>query len=287
MTRKFSVLMSVYHKDDPSYFETALNSLIQQTVPPDEIVLVKDGPISEELEEVISTFHEKYDDLKIVEIKINSGLGNALNEGLKYCRYDLVARMDSDDISEPDRFGEQVAVFEADNTISICGGWISEFEGNPTNILSYRRVPIEHADIIRMAHSMSPMNHVTVMFKKSDVMAVGSYMPFYQFEDYYLWVRLIKAGFKFKNVPFILVNVRGGRDMASRRGGGKYIRTELKFQSFLLKSGMITHFEYLKNCAVRTTVRMLPNSLRSRVYTMIRLYQQSKPSCSCSDSSSL
>lgn len=287
MTRKFSVLMSVYHKDDPSYFETALNSLIQQTVPPDEIVLVKDGPISEELEEVISIFHKKYNELKIVALKTNSGLGNALNEGMKYCSHELVARMDSDDISEPDRFEKQLAMFEADDTISICGGWISEFEGSPSNILSFRRVPTGHADIIRMAHSMSPMNHVTVMFKKSDIIAVGSYLPFYQFEDYYLWVRLIKAGFKFKNVPSILVNVRGGRDMASRRGGGKYIRTELKFQNFLLKSGLITHFEYLKNCAVRTTVRMLPNSLRSRVYAMIRLYQQSKPSCSYTDSSSL
>lgn len=280
---KFSVLMSIYAKERPEFLRQALDSVFNQTVVPDEVVIVEDGPLTAELYAALDEYGNLYPQLKRVPLATNGGLGKALNEGLKHCSNELVARMDTDDICVPERFEKQLAVFEADDTISICGGWISEFEGSPSNILSFRRVPTGHADIIRMAHSMSPMNHVTVMFKKSDIIAVGSYLPFYQFEDYYLWVRLIKAGFKFKNVPSILVNVRGGRDMASRRGGGKYIRTELKFQNFLLKSGLITHFEYLKNCAVRTTVRMLPNSLRSRVYAMIRLYQQSKPSCSCSD----
>lgn len=276
MKEKFSVLMSVYHKDDPTYLDTALNSLTEQTAVPDEIVLVKDGPVSQQLEDVIDAFHKKFRNLKIVALEKNSGLGNALNQGLKHCSHELVARMDSDDISEPHRFEKQLAAFESDGKISICGGWISEFEGSPDNILLYRRVATRHEDIVKMARSMSPMNHVTVMFKKSHVMEVGSYLPFFQFEDYYLWIRLIKAGRLFSNIPSVLVNVRGGREMASRRGGLKYIKAEMRFQKILLNSGIISSKDFVKNCVIRSVVRLLPNAARSWVYGRIRKYQSSQ-----------
>ncbi|MCS2794563.1 glycosyltransferase [Bacteroides faecis] len=153
---KFSVLMSVYAREQSTYLEEALRSVFEQTVPPSEVVLVKDGPLTTELETVIASFAERYKSLKIVALAKNMGLGNALNVGLSACTYRLVARMDSDDLSLPNRFETQLKAFEKDLEVSVVGGWISEFENNPKQIISYRKVPefdceIKHFFFIKMS----------------------------------------------------------------------------------------------------------------------------------------
>lgn len=270
---KFSVLMSVYIKEKPDYLRHSLDSIFHQTAAPDEVIIVEDGSLTAALYSVLSEYQQMYPQLRRIPLAKNAGLGNALNEGLKFCSYELVARMDTDDISLPERFEKQLKAFELNPDLTICGGWISEFEDNPSNIVSYRAVKNSHEEILKMARIMSPMNHVTVMFRKTHIIEVGSYQPFYQFEDYYLWVRLIKSGRKFLNLPDILVNVRGGREMASRRGGLRYINSEIKFQKLLLRNKIISFPLFIKNVFIRTTVRLLPNNFRTYIYELIRRRQ--------------
>lgn len=272
MKKQFSVLMSVYAKEKPEYLSDALDSVIEQTVIPCEVVLVEDGPLTSDLLDVIQMYKER---INIVSVKLskNSGLGAALNKGLEACSYELIARMDSDDLSLPTRFEKQLDVFSNSPEVSICGGWISEFSNKSDNITGYRKVPLNHQEIKDYFKRMSPMNHVTVMFRKSAVLSVGGYRPFHQFEDYWLWARMLKDGAIFKNIPDILVNVRGGAEMSGRRGGIKYIRSEFRFQKEILRLKLIDERSFVYNLFVRTIVRILPNSFRSISYKCIRKYQ--------------
>ena len=189
--KEFSVLMSVYAREQSEHLIAALHSVFEQTVSPTEVVLVEDGPLTTELNTVITDFSERYSALKIVKLAKNMGLGNALNVGLSACTYSLVARMDSDDLSLPNRFETQLKVFEKDLEVSVVGGWISEFENNPEQIISYRKVPEFDSEIKHFFCSKSPVNHVTVMFRKEDILKVGGYQHFYCLEDYWLWTRTV------------------------------------------------------------------------------------------------
>lgn len=266
---KFSVLMSVYAHEQSAYLKEALRSVFNQTVPPSEVVLVKDGLLTTELEAVIASFAERYKSLKIVALAKNMGLGNALNVGLSACTYDLVARMDSDDLSLPNRFETQLKAFEKYLEVSVVGGWISEFENNPKQIISYRKVPEFDCEIKHFFCSKSPVNHVTVMFRKEDILKVGGYQHFYCLEDYWLWTRMINEGLKFYNIQNILVNVRGGAAMAARRGGWKYVKSEIKLQWQIWRMGLISVYMFLRNVCVRFSIHMMPNQLRCFVYKRI------------------
>lgn len=266
---KFSVLMSVYKREQGEYLKEALRSIFQQTVPPSEVVLVKDGPLTDELENVIADFVKRYDTLKVIALSENRGLGNALNVGLDACTNDLVARMDSDDLSLSDRFETQLRAFETDPEVSVVGGWITEFEENPDQIITYRKVPESDSELKNFFTSRNPLNHVTVMFRKKDVQEAGGYQHFHLFEDYWLWARMIKNGVKFHNVQKVLVNVRGGAAMAARRGGWKYVKSAVKFQWRIWKMGLISVGQLLKNIFIRFCVYMMPNELRSWIYKNI------------------
>ncbi len=163
----FSVLISVYYKEKPEYLEDAINSIFNQTLLPKEVILVEDGKLTDELYAVINILKEKYHEIKTVRLKENQGLGSALNEGLKYCSYDIVARMDSDDISMPNRFRLQIDFLENHPDIDIISGWIDEFYGNKENIISTRKIPEEHNDIVKFGKSRNPINHPATMFRKS------------------------------------------------------------------------------------------------------------------------
>lgn len=265
----FSVLMSVYAREQSAFLKEALRSVFEQTVPPSEVVLVKDGPLTTELETVIASFAEHYKNLKIVALAKNMGLGNALNVGLSACTYRLVARMDSDDLSLPGRFETQLRVFDEYPDVSVVGGWISEFENNPEQIISYRRVPEFDCEIKHFFCSKCPVNHMTVMFRKEDILKVGGYQHFYLLEDYWLWTRMINEGCKFYNIQNILVNVRGGAAMAARRGGWKYAKSEIRFQRKILQMGLISLHIFLRNVCVRFSIRMIPTGLRSWVYEKV------------------
>lgn len=186
------MLMSVYAREQSAYLKEALRSVFEQTVPPSEVVLVKDGPLTTELEAVIASFAGRYKSLKIVALTQNMGLGNALNVGLSACTYRLVARMDSDDLSLPGRFEAQLRVFDEYPDVSVVGGWISEFDKDPKDIISYRKLPQTDRELKLICQLKNPLNHMTVMFSKKDVLNAGGYQHFYLFEDYWLWVRMIK-----------------------------------------------------------------------------------------------
>lgn len=264
--RNFSVLMSVYAREQSDYLKVALRSLFAQTVLPTEIVLVKDGPLTQELDNVIADFCEKYDSIKVVKIAKNAGLGNALNVGLAACTNDLVARMDSDDLSFPKRFEAQLHVFKNDSKVDVVGAWIDEFEETTSNIISTRKLPENHKDIFQYAKSRCPVNHPVVMFKKQSVLDAGGYQHFPLFEDYYLWIRMLQNGAKFYNIQESLLYFRSSPAMFKRRGGLKYVTTELRFQNLLKKIQFITYSEYLYNVSVRVITRMMPNSLRAILY---------------------
>lgn len=264
---KYSVLMSVYKNEIVEYFIQAVESLLNQTIQPEQIVLVRDGGVYEELQNVIDKYVNEYPDVfTYLPLEQNGGLGNALRYGLTYCRNELIGRMDTDDISVPDRFEKQLEFMKNNPDVDIVGGNISEFTNEPTEIVDYRIVPQTHGDICLYLKSRSPFNHVTVMFKKSALEKAGSYESFYLFEDWYLWVKMYLSGAKFANINVVLVNVRIS-DMANRRGGMKYYRSCVKLLNYMKKNQVIGWGKYAKTCVVRFCgYVLLPNKMREWAY---------------------
>ena len=262
----FSVLLSIYNRESPISLCQSLDSIFVQTVSPNEVVLVEDGPLSSELNDIISEYSAKYPILKIIPLPTNQGLGKALNEGLKHCSYDIVARMDTDDIAKPDRFEKQIRVFQEHPELDVVGAWIDEFEETTSNIISTRKLPEVHDDICQFAKKRNPENHPVIMFRKQAVLAAGGYQHFPLFEDYYLWIRMLQNGAKFYNIQESLLYFRFSPAMFKRRGGLKYVTTELRFQNQLRNLGFITSSEYLYNVFIRVITRMMPNSLRAILY---------------------
>ena len=264
---KVSVLMSVYKKENAEYFKQAMDSVINQTLAPEQIVLVRDGEVPELLQQTIDEYLQKYPELfTYVPLEQNGGLGNALNFGLNYCRNELVARMDTDDICTPDRFEKQIAVFKVNPEIDIVGGNIAEFSESIEKIIDYRVVPQKHNDIIKMLKTRSPFNHVTVMFKKESVLKAGNYQHFHFVEDWYLWIRMYLSGCKFANLDENLCFVRV-TDMSDRRGGYKYYKSLKNLLKYMREKKMISYFSYTKSKMIRfgQTV-LLPNKLRVLAY---------------------
>lgn len=263
---KFSVSMCVYAGDNASWFKTATDSILNQTVKPDEVVLVVDGPIYTELDAVI-TEYENNPIFKIIKLEKNEGHGNARRIGLENCSYDLVALMDADDISANDRFEKQLALFKNDSSLDIVGGNITEFIDSPKNIVGVRTVPQKDSDIKEYMKTRCPMNQVTVMFKKESVYKVGGYIDWFCEEDYYLWLRMSLNSMKFANVKDNLVNVRVGKDMYDRRGGIKYFKSEARLQKYMLDNKIIGFATYFMNVSKRFIVQvLLPNKLRGFVF---------------------
>jgi len=257
---KYSVLMSLYKKEHPEYLRLALDSMINQTVKPDEIVLVEDGPLTNELYAVVEEYKPH---LQIVINEKNLGLGLALNEGLKVCSNELVARMDTDDISKPDRCEKQLIFFQEHPETNILGGQIEEFITSPSEVVGKRIVPETDTELKDFMKKRCPFNHMTVMFKKTDVIKAGNYQDWYWNEDYYLWIRLALAGCTFANLPDILVYTRVGADMYQRRGGDKYFKSELGIQKLMLDKHMIGYGSYIINCGKRFIVeQLMSNKIR-------------------------
>lgn len=266
----YSVLMSVYYKENSEYLKQAIESIQAQTFPTDDFVLVCDGPLNQELDSVIKKKQQEMKNiLNVVRLKKNAGLGNALNKGIQQCKNELVARMDSDDISYPDRCEKQLMVFNTYPETSVCSGIVEEFATNP-KVVESRRVPPETQEEIReFAKVRNPFNHPCVMYKKPDVEAVGSYKDFYLLEDYYLWVRMIMAGYQGYNLQEPLLHMRAGTDMYMRRGGLKYAKTQEKLFRFMKNNGFISKGQYIKNCVIRGESSLAPNWLRKFVFEKV------------------
>ena len=298
---KFSVIMSIYKSDVPELVRVALDSLMQQTLLPNEIVIVGDGPVPVELEEEISSFKFRVSKIRTtpnpsfakggdlvpedrkesletrnqkpetivtyLPQEKNGGLGEAMRIAAEAAKYDYLARMDSDDICLPDRFEKQMKCFEEDPELSLVGGMITEFDGDPENIIAKRILPLEDAEIKRMMRGRCAVNHVTVIFKKADLMKSGNYQPFWKQEDHYLWARMMEHGCKFRNIPEVVVNVRSGKDQIARRGGLRFYKSVVRVFWYMYRHGLISFGYFLYICTVRGIVQVLmPNRLRTWVY---------------------
>lgn len=266
---KFSVLLSVYKKESPLFLEDSLSSICSQTLCPNEVVLVRDGPLTSELDEVIRKYMDLID-LKIISLECNSGLGIALNKGLEYCSYEIVARMDTDDIAMSDRFEKQIAILKQYPNVDVVGTWVDEFVGRSIdNVVSVRRLPEYSNDIYTFAKRRNPINHPTVMFKKKAVLAVGGYQDFPLFEDYYLWIRMLVNGYNFYNIPQSLLYFRTSSDVYKRRGGWGYAINEYRLRRKMLCLKLISNSEFWKEMPLRFFIRIIPSFLRRYVYMKI------------------
>ena len=265
--REYSVLMSVYHKEKPEYLKQAIESIQTQTLSTNDFVLVCDGPLNEQLDGVIATKQQEMgESLNVVRLAKNGGLGNALNAGINHCKNELVARMDSDDVAYPDRCEKQIAVFNIHSEVSICSGIVEEFTTDPNTVDTKRVPPETNAEIVEFAKKRNPFNHPCVMYKKSAVEAVGSYQDFYLLEDYYLWLRMLMAGYRGYNIQEPLLHMRAGSDMYLRRAGWKYAKTQARVFKFMKQQGFIGEGQYIKSCVIRSGSSLAPNWLRKFMF---------------------
>lgn len=270
MAENFSVLMSLYIKEKPDYFRACMESILSQTVMPDEIVIVKDGPVTEELDAVLNEYVCKKPSLyTIVPLETNRGLGLALAEGILHCKHELVARMDTDDICRKDRFELQLAEFQKNPELDVCGSHIVEFETDVSNTVAQRTVPLTDEDIKKYQKRRDGVNHMTVMYKKSKVLEAGNYQSCMLMEDTYLWVRMILAGATFMNIDDSLVYARIGKDMYERRGGYAYYKKYKTGRKKVRETGYIGFTDYYYTLLVQFVVAIMPNKLRGWVFKKI------------------
>lgn len=266
---QFSVLMSLYHKEKPEYLNDCFASLAKQTLLADEIVLVFDGEITEELRECVTRWMHCLP-LKIVKLPENVGLGKALNTGLLECSHEIVARMDTDDVCCKERFENQINIFKRDVSVDILGGQILEFENSISNIISKRMVPINNNDIIEFAKKRNPINHMTVMYKKSKIIELGGYKHHLYMEDYNLWLRAIQAGLIIRNINKSIVYARAGDGLLSRRKGLKYIISEFKLFKLKRTIGLSSLINDIIVFMQRVIIRAVPRNILAKAYFYIR-----------------
>ena len=268
MNMDYSVLMSVYYKEKPDNLRTAMDSIWNQTAVTDDFVLVCDGPLTKDLDEVIAEMSEQHRELNVVRLSKNLGLGRALDHGLKNCRHDLVARMDSDDISRKDRCEKQLRVFAYHPDVSICSGTVEEFSDTIQKISARRILPEKNAAIRKFAKHRNPFNHPCVMYRKSAVERAGGYQDFYLLEDYYLWIRMLMNDCIGYNITEPLLWMRAGSEMYRRRSGWKYAKSQMRLFRYMKDHGMIGSFSYMGSVLKRGIASMIPNRMRQFAFEL-------------------
>jgi glycosyltransferase involved in cell wall biosynthesis len=264
----FSVLVPVYIKENPNFLQAALVSILDnQTLPPDEVVIVEDGPLSSDLREVLDKFEKKYPSrIKRFALAENVGMGKAMNHGLKNARFDWIMRMDSDDISLPNRFEQQVNFLKANPSIDVLGTAIEEFKSKPGDLESRRELPFSHEAIIAFMRNRNPINHMTVAFRKNLALLAGGYWNERYFEDYNLWYEMYKAGATFQNLDECLVHVRIGNNMIARRSGYNYFIYEKLLLDKFLRDGFLKPYQYAGILATKFVLRVLPVKILELFY---------------------
>lgn len=262
--------MSVYYKENPSWFNHAMQSIwSDQILKPAQIVLVQDGPLTPELVNVVEAWSLKLgSELCAVPLLKNVGLAAALNEGLKHCKYEMVARMDTDDIAMPDRFEKQFTFMQNNPKVAVCSGLIEEWSQDFSHKISERRLPLTHQEIIKFAQSRNPISHPTAMFRKSGVLEVGGYPEIYP-EDYALWGLMLAKGYMFANLPDLLLKMRVGNALTERRGGS-FLKGEIKVFKYLHVVGFLSTYVMYRNILQRSIVRLSPVWLKKAFYKYLR-----------------
>ncbi|EOX1773617.1 TPA: glycosyltransferase [Vibrio cholerae] len=268
MNPKFSVLCSLYNKENPSYLDECFKSLAYQTLPANEIVVVHDGPLTQDLYFILDKWR-KVLPLRDVILTSNVGLGNALNIGLKSCKYEHIVRVDTDDVNHPNRFEIQIQYMSTNSDIAACSSHVNEFESNHKNPIRTKRVPNTHR--IRMfCLYRNPLNHMAVIFKKSAVLDVGGYLHLPYMEDYYLWLRLIAKNYKIHNIDDILVDARVGNGMLDRRRGINYVKSEITLLKEIYKLKLCKNIMPCIYFSLRILSRIIPRAIFKNLYSILR-----------------
>ena len=264
---KFSATINIYKNDNPSHFRIALESIIGQTMPADEIVILQDGPIPAELESVVCEYMARYEHIRLIALPENQGHGKARNIAIENCRYPYIAIMDADDIARSDRFQQQMTFLTSHPDVDIVGGQIAEFIDTPDQRVGIRRVPLTDADIRHYMKRRCPFNQMSVTMHRDAVLAAGNYKHWHYDEDYYLWLRMMLAGAKFANLPEILVDVRVGEEMYARRGGWKYFKSEARLMWWMFSHNINGFPLTLYNIAIRFVLQVcMPNGIRGYIF---------------------
>lgn len=264
---KYSVLMSVYYKERPEWLDFSINSMLEQTIFPSEFVLIKDGKLTEELEEVINKYTNIYPQIfNVIALPQNVGLGPALSIGINNCKYEYIARMDSDDYSVFNRVEREFEVFEVNPELGMVGSNVSEFIDSIDNVICDVILPESNEDIIKYSKKRNPFRHPSILFKKEAVLKAGNYREYYLCEDYDMWTRMIRSGCKCYNIQEVLVYMRISDDFYKRRGGLEYLKSIRKFKKEQVYNKYFTKTQYYKSMIPHSIVCLLPNSVRDFVY---------------------
>lgn len=267
---KFSVLMTTYYKEKPENLRRSLESILfEQTVIPDQMVLVMDGPVPETILDVANAAKNRFDnEMVIVQLPQNMGQSGASSAGLRYCTNELLARMDSDDVSEPTRFEKELRIFEQDSNVDVVGGWIGEFIDDEENIQQIRSVPQDNKDIRKAFRFRNSINNVTVMMKKSTVLAANGYDRKSANEDYSLYIQMLINGAKFYNIQELLVKVRTGNGMSKRRKDINIFYDWKKDQKKLLRAKETSLVDYTISNVGCLFFVLMPYQLKEVVYKL-------------------
>ena len=264
---KYSVLMSLYVKEKAEYLRLSIESMLAQTIKPDEIIIVEDGPLTSELYSILDYFEAEYKGLFVrIKNSENIGLGLALNVGLKACKNEIVARMDTDDISKPDRCEKQLNAFVEDSTLDIVGAYVDEFYDSIDVIESTRVVPTEHQEIYEFAKRRSAFNHPVVMYKKSAVLGCGGYADLRRNQDVDLFGRMLFSGCKAKNIGESLLYFRSNNDLAKRRKSWQNTKSYIETIKRFWKMGYSSWFDYFKVALAQTIMFIMPISVQQWIY---------------------
>ena len=265
----FSLLLPTYHADRPEHLARAFESAVdEQVLKPDEVVLVRDGVVPPSLQQVIDRLVKtSVVPVLVVPLEQNIGLGHALDAGLAACTHEVVARMDADDISLPQRFAQQIPVVA--EGYDLVGSALLEFHDDEDDIVGLRTPPLTEPEIRRWSRFHDPFNHPTVVYRRSMVQAVGGYQDLPLMEDYWLFARMIEAGARVANVGEPLVKYRVGAGAYARRGGWQLLRSEIELQRQFRAAGFTTRAQYLRNLAVRGGYRLVPEAIRRVAYRTV------------------
>lgn len=263
----YSVLMSVYYKEKPEYLKQSIESMLNQTVPTNDFVIVCDGPLTPELDEVLENYKkQKPEVFNVARLERNVGIGAAVNEGLKHCKNELIAKMDADDIAMPERCELQKARFNSNEKLTVLGGYMDEFDEDFDHPYAMRKVPLTYEAIYNFAKRRQPFNNITVMLKKSAVINVGGYSKMNRCEDYDLYVRLLNEGYYCENLEHVLCRARVERNALSRRSSLETLKWFVKSRWKVYKIHYSSFVDFTVACAAQIVVFVCPNFIQKFLY---------------------
>lgn len=267
---KFSVLMVTYKLEKPEYLHQSLECVFNQTLMPNEVLLILDGKVPNSLLNVIDFYKKEYPKIfRVIKFKKHTDLGTCLKKGVHYCKYDIIARMDSDDYCVSDRFEKQINIFKNNKEIDMVGSFTYESTDNIEEIIHKKKLPENDYEIKQMMKTRNPFCHPSVMFKKEAVLKCGNYEKMLYFEDYYLWCKMALNNCKFYNIQEYLITMRSNKGFINRRGGFKYCKHTFDFQKSVYKLGFIGKRGVIKNCCYRFFVALVPSNLRRTIYKYV------------------